>query len=462
MTEVSLNSTTFNVDIVTTDIVLEIGQRAVTEGGGGGGVSVHSDLTGLAEDDHAQYHNNARGDARYSQLGHTHTASEITDFSTAADARITLQKGAALGLAPLDSGSKIAAVYLPAYVDDVLEYADLAAFPGTGTTGTIYVTLDTNKSYRWSGSTYVEISPSPGSTDSVTEGSTNLYFTTVRAIASLLTGFTAGAGVVSAADSILQAIQKIVGNIAALVPYTGATTNVDLGAYKLTSTGLLSNARAEITNTTPLNDTTVGLNVVGGSGHLQRWYAGTSSPRMRLTNTGFLYVGTSDSVTPDSMLEAHAKNAGTTCLVLRGFGTYDTHYMRIKDSGGATIACFDYRGYYGFGTTTPSAPIHIIKTTEQQRLGYSESVYSTTTVSSTGVVTFDAEGANAGFTFNEKITNTLPLKMKSYTVATLPAGTEGDEAYVTDATSPTYLGALTGGGSVKCPVFYNGSVWVSH
>lgn len=47
---------------------------------------------------------------------------------------------------------------LPSYVDDVLEYADLAALPATGETGKIYVALDSNKTYRWSGSTYVEIS----------------------------------------------------------------------------------------------------------------------------------------------------------------------------------------------------------------------------------------------------------------------------------------------------------------
>lgn len=54
-----------------------------------------------------------------------------------------------------------------------------------------------------------------------------------------------------------------------------------------------------------------------------------------------------------------------------------------------------------------------------------------------------------------------PIKRQGYTVATLPAGTEGDTAYVTDATAPTYLGALTGGGAVKAPCFYNGSAWVS-
>jgi hypothetical protein len=48
------------------DVVTEIA------GGGGSGATDHSALAGLADDDHTQYHNNTRGDARYSQLGHTH------------------------------------------------------------------------------------------------------------------------------------------------------------------------------------------------------------------------------------------------------------------------------------------------------------------------------------------------------------------------------------------------------
>jgi hypothetical protein len=54
---------------------------------------------------------------------------------------------------------------LPSYVDDVLEAANLAAFPATGETGKIYVALDTNKVYRWSGSVYVYITS--GAVDSV-------------------------------------------------------------------------------------------------------------------------------------------------------------------------------------------------------------------------------------------------------------------------------------------------------
>lgn len=60
---------------------------------------------------------------------------------------------------------KVPASQLPSYVDDVLEYANLAAFPAIGETGKIYVALDTNKTYRWSGSTYVYITS--GAVDSV-------------------------------------------------------------------------------------------------------------------------------------------------------------------------------------------------------------------------------------------------------------------------------------------------------
>lgn len=85
------------------------------------------------------------------------------------------------GLAKLDGSGKVPASLLPAYVDDVLEVANFAALPATGATGVIYVTTDTNKEYRWSGTVYVEISASPGTTDDVPEGAVNLYFTNTRA-----------------------------------------------------------------------------------------------------------------------------------------------------------------------------------------------------------------------------------------------------------------------------------------
>ena len=54
----------------------------------------------------------------------------------------------------------ISASVLPSYVDDVLNFANLAALPVAGDAGKIYVIEDNNKVYRWSGSVYVEISSS--------------------------------------------------------------------------------------------------------------------------------------------------------------------------------------------------------------------------------------------------------------------------------------------------------------
>ena len=70
-------------------------------------------------------------------------------------------------------GGKIPAVQLPSYVDDVLEYDSVSSFPVTGESGKIYVAKDTNLVYRWSGTQYVEISPSPAFDNTVTETSQN-------------------------------------------------------------------------------------------------------------------------------------------------------------------------------------------------------------------------------------------------------------------------------------------------
>ena len=77
-------------------------------------------------------------------------------------------KGVANGVAELDANGKVLTSQLPSFVDDVIEAENFAALPNEGETGKIYVTLDDNKTYRWSGSTYVEISASLalGETDS--------------------------------------------------------------------------------------------------------------------------------------------------------------------------------------------------------------------------------------------------------------------------------------------------------
>lgn len=69
-------------------------------------------------------------------------------------------KGQPGGLAELDSTGKVPAAQLPSYVDDVLEFSTKDQFPQTGETGKIYVAKDTNLTYRWTGTQYLEISQS--------------------------------------------------------------------------------------------------------------------------------------------------------------------------------------------------------------------------------------------------------------------------------------------------------------
>lgn len=70
------------------------------------------------------------------------------------------RKGKAGGYASLGVDGKVPADQLPSYVDDVLEFASKTNFPNSGEKGKIYVDLSTENIYRWSGSAYVEISPS--------------------------------------------------------------------------------------------------------------------------------------------------------------------------------------------------------------------------------------------------------------------------------------------------------------
>lgn len=75
-------------------------------------------------------------------------------------------------------------------------------------------------------------------------------------------------------------------------------------------------------------------------------------------------------------------------------------------------------------------------------------------------VSFSVVEAGTGAGTLLRYTVDKPFKFQGYTVATLPAGGVGDNAYVTDALLPSFLTTIAGGGAVVTPVFYNGSNWV--
>lgn len=110
---------------------------------------------------------------------HTHSKSQITDFPTSmpasdvpawakAASKPSYSIGEISGNLPVARLSGVIdSANLPSYVDDVLEFDSFAKFPTKGESGKIYTALDTNKIYRWGGTTYVVIS------DTITLGTTH-------------------------------------------------------------------------------------------------------------------------------------------------------------------------------------------------------------------------------------------------------------------------------------------------
>ncbi len=187
----------------TAPALLESGQLAYVEGATNGGTLYYGEIGGTVRAIAGKkYIDKLNGIEAGAQVNTVTSVAGKTGAVTLAvgdvtNAESTANKGQANGYASLDGAGKVPSTQLPSYVDDVLEYANLAGFPATGASGIIYVAQDTNKTYRWSGSTYVEISASPGSTDAVTEGSTNLYYTDARARAAISVTDSGGDGSLS-------------------------------------------------------------------------------------------------------------------------------------------------------------------------------------------------------------------------------------------------------------------------
>jgi len=180
----------------------------------------------------------------------THTGNQaistVTGLQTELDNKInTSERGVSGGVATLDEFARIPPSQLPSYVDDVLEYATTAQFPATGEGGKIYIAINQGtaanptRQYRWTGSVYAEINPSPGTTDALAEGSTNLYFTAARVRSTVLTGLSlASSAAVAATDTVLAAFGKIQARLNLLG--TAANANVQTSPTDTTAGALMA------------------------------------------------------------------------------------------------------------------------------------------------------------------------------------------------------------------------------
>jgi hypothetical protein len=141
-------------------------------------------------------------------------------------------------------------------------------------------------------------------------------------------------------------------------------------------------------------------------------------------------------------------------------GSSSSIYSNNNGAQALYLSANSYNNTSGVDTYTASAAASLIQISS---LGLKLYTAPTGTagnpIAFTNVLGVDLSGNVTGTSF---ITSGGTVRLSGYTVATLPAGTVGDTAYVTDALAPTFGAAVVGGGAVVIPVFKNATTWVSY
>jgi len=382
----------------------------------------------------------------------------------------------------IGDGSKINQSYLPSYVDDILEFDTVALFPLVGELGKIYIVtsgVDINKQYRWTGSTYNQITNGfIASTNDVPEGTNNWYFTVSRFLSNLTAtniknalGITTLSGS-NTGDQDLSGKQNLLTN-----PLTGAGSELDPITYALQDGTILYHSVKWFvpTSTVSTSGTTVAsvgtqftLAMVGSKLIINgEWRIITAFTSSTVVTVASAYSQNYIGVVAGSW-GVYNKSLQIVAGEILFYGTTGSNRGKINSS--STISSdidaigneFQLRSLQGFKlrntlpilwTSGNNADVTPDIALRRNSAGVLE-IYD-------GITATGLEANRRDLLVRDLISSGI-VRLKNYTVATLPAGTQGDTAFVTDALTPTYLGLLVGGGTIKCPVFYNGTAWVSH
>lgn len=250
-----------------------------------------------------------------SNVGHTHPQSDITGLTAALAAKADLV------------GGLVPASQLPSYVDDVIESANLAAFPATGEAGKIYVALDTGRTYRWGGSSYVELTDSTavwGSISGTLANQTDLQ-TALNGKSSV--GHTQAWNTITSTPTTLAGYGITDGVTATAVAAGYQPLDADLTAIAaLTGTGIYYRSAADTWSLVTIGS---GLTFTGGT----------------LAASGGSGIGGSTGATDNAVLRADG-TSGTT-LQTSGVTISDTGETYIPQGGLITV---DTPGQYETGT----------------------------------------------------------------------------------------------------------------
>lgn len=227
--------------------------------------NIQTQLNGKAASSHThdnRYYTETEIDSKLAtkaNTSHTHAASDVTSGTFDINRLPTITDAKISSLSASKITGTIPQANLPSYVDDVLEYNGISNFPDSGETGKIYVDTATNKTYRWGGSGYVEISASLalGTTSSTAYrgdyGNTAYQHATAKgsAFSSGLYKITTNAqGHVTAATAVTKSDITALG-----IPGSDTNTNTTYTLSKSGNTITLSGSDGSSTSVTDANTT---------------------------------------------------------------------------------------------------------------------------------------------------------------------------------------------------------------
>lgn len=436
--------------------------KVVGTGGGGGGVSDHGDLTGLADDDHPQYLNNARGDARYPLASSLGTAS-LRDVAATGDASaLQVVKGNDSRLT--DAREWTAATVTQAEAEAGTDTARkaftvqrvwqaMAAWLLTVSTaaGRAIMTAADAAAQR----------TAMGAAASGAIGSSGLTISTAR----LLGRSTAGTG----------ALEEItLGTNLSLTGTTlnaaggggspgGSTTQIQFnnagafgGASGLTTTGTeLTISSGTKTTSAPVLDLSQTWNAGGVTFTARRTnITDTASAAASLLEDWQVGSATRFSIEKNAVINLNAPSGNEPTLWMTLNGTRSSNIR--GSSGRLSFAAFSASDMIIF-----RYDINCLQLSNNSRLmAGGDSAFRR---ESAGVWAIDND--TAGQYRDLRLRNLIAeqlVQTKALTVATLPAAASwpGAEAYVTDANAPTVGSTVASGGSGRARVSSNGTNWI--
>lgn len=269
----------------------------------------------------------------------TVTKSDVGLGNVTNDAQVKRSEmGVASGVATLDTTGKVPASQLPSYVDDVLEYTSLAGFPTTGQSGIIYVDLATNKTYRWGGTDYVEISASLA----LGETSSTAY---------------AGDKGKANADAI-SALQTRVGNVESKNSTQDTAIQTAQGAAEAAQTTATQAKNAAATNAGAIED------IVDGTTTVKKADSATTATKLDAKKTFSLTGNVTGSAESDlsgnvSIATTIADGAVTTAKLSTTGITAGTYTAITVDNKGRATAGGTSTEFGTSGQTEPSANLMV-------------------------------------------------------------------------------------------------------